>query len=249
MPIPTLAMNYSDITFDEVPKNLYQFGLSAEDEARQVAQRAWVEGRRNALILSTDANWGQRSADAFQKTWEALGGTIVSRDVYAKQKDYSNVIKGALNVAESQQRYRQLRGILNQSMEFEPRRRQDVDMIFLIARHDEARQIKPTLDFHYASDLPVYASSHIYTGKSDRKQDRDLNGIRFTTLPWFFDNQSPEKTMINKVAKPAPSYQRLYALGVDSYHLYPQIETDGTNPRNQTLWSNRFAGAEYGPAH
>ncbi|GAA5317833.1 MAG: penicillin-binding protein activator [Candidatus Pelagadaptatus aseana] len=223
LPLPTLAVNYIDQASSEAPANLFQFGLSAEDEARQIAQRAWVEGHRNALILGTDANWGKRSADAFSQVWEEFGGTIVSTDFYARQKDYSSVIKGALNVSGSEIRYRQLRDVLNQRMEFEPRRRQDVDMIFLIARHDDARQIKPTLDFHYASDLPVYASSHIYTGKSDRKQDRDLNGIRFTTLPWFFDDDSAEKQLIQQAANPAPSYQRLYALGVDSYHLYPRL--------------------------
>lgn len=225
LPIPTLAVNYTDSSngHGEAPGNLFQFGLSTEDEARQIAQRAWVEGHRNALILGTEANWGKRSAEAFQQAWEGFGGTIVSTDYYARQKDYSGVIKSALNVSGSELRYRQLRGLLNQSMEFEPRRRQDVDMIFLIARHDDARQIKPTLDFHYASDLPVYASSHIYTGKSDSKRDRDLNGIRFTTLPWFFDDSSTEKQLIQQHANPAPSYQRLYALGVDSYHLYPRL--------------------------
>ncbi|MEC8429318.1 MAG: penicillin-binding protein activator, partial [Pseudomonadota bacterium] len=133
---------------------------------------------------------------------------------------------------------RQLRAILNQHMEFEPRRRQDVDMIFLISRHDDARQIKPTLDFHYASDLPVYASSHIYAGKNDKKRDRDLNGIRFTTLPWFFEaGNHPEKALIEQQTKTAPSYQRLYALGVDSYHLYPRL------PQLETIQGARLYGA------
>lgn len=238
LPVPTLAVNYSESESNESPANLYQFGLSAEDEARQIAQRAWVEGHRNAMILSTDANWGQRSAAAFEEAWQALGGSIASKQFYSRQKDYSNVIKDALNVAQSEQRNRQLRAILNQHMEFEPRRRQDVDMIFLISRHDDARQIKPTLDFHYASDLPVYASSHIYAGKNDKKRDRDLNGIRFTTLPWFFEaGNHPEKALIEQQTKTAPSYQRLYALGVDSYHLYPRL------PQLETIQGARLYGA------
>jgi len=54
LPVPTLAVNYSEDS--EPAGNLYQFGLSAEDEARQVAQRAWVEGHRTAMILTTDAS-------------------------------------------------------------------------------------------------------------------------------------------------------------------------------------------------
>lgn len=238
LPVPTLAVNYSESNSNESPAKLYQFGLSAEDEARQVAQRAWVEGHRNAMILGTEAGWGQRSATAFEQAWLELGGSIASKQFYSRQKDYSNVIKDALNVAQSEVRNRQLRRVLNQHMEFEPRRRQDVDMIFLISRHDDARQIKPTLDFHYASDLPVYASSHIYAGSSDKKRDRDLNGIRFTTLPWFFESANhPEKALIEQHSKTAPSYQRLYALGVDSYHLYPRL------PQLETIEGARLYGA------
>lgn len=221
--VPTLAVNYTETQTLEASDNFFQFGLSAEDEGRQIAQRAWVEGHRQAMILYTNTSWGQRSADAFQNIWQELGGTIVNSQAFEEQKNYSNIIKSALNVSDSEERSSQLRRLLKQNMEFEPRRRQDIDMILLVAKHNEARQIKPTLDFHYASDIPVYASSHIYTGQDNSRRDRDMNGIRFTTLPWFFDEQSKIKKTINKIAEPAPSYERLYALGVDSFYLYPRL--------------------------
>jgi outer membrane PBP1 activator LpoA protein len=222
--VPTLAVNYSDTKTLEPTENLYQFGLSTEDEGRQVAQRAWVEGHRQAMILYTDTSWGKRSADAFQTVWLELGGTIVTSQAFSEQQNYSNTIKSALNISDSELRSKNIKNLLNQQMEFEPRRRQDIDMIFLVAKHNEARQIKPTLDFHYASRIPIYASSHIYTGEDDSKKDRDMNGIRFTTLPWFFEKDNTIKTTIAKSVKPAPSYQRLYALGVDTYHLYPRLK-------------------------
>ncbi|NIB40085.1 ABC transporter substrate-binding protein [Pseudomaricurvus alkylphenolicus] len=229
--VPTLAVNYANAQAGsgqqlakEPPRQLFQFGLSAEDEARQIARRAWVEGHRYAMILTTAAGWGVRSAEAFREAWEAQGGTILREDQFTGQGDFSKVIKSAMHIDQSQKRARDLRAILNKPMEFEPRRRQDADMIFLVARPNEARQIKPTLDFHYASKLPVYATSHIYGGTSDQKIDRDLNNIRFSTLPWFFDRDSAEKRSINAAANPAPSYQRLYALGVDSFQLYPRLK-------------------------
>ena len=221
--VPVLAVNYIESQPPEAARNFFQFGLSAEDEGRQIAQRAWIEGHRQAMVLYTNTGWGKRSAEAFQKIWQEFGGTIVSSQAFEKQKNYSNIIKSALNVSGSEDRSRQLRTLLNQNMEFEPRRRQDIDMILLVAKHNEARQIKPTLDFHYASGIPVYASSHIFSGQDNSKSDRDMNGIRFTTLPWFFDTQSKIKKTINKIATPASSYQRLYALGVDSFSLYPRL--------------------------
>lgn len=223
LPVPTLAVNYSEAE-QEPALGLYQFGLSGEDEARQIAQRAWIEGHRYAMILTTDASWGQRSGEAFRKAWEEQGGTVINISQFTGKGDYSNVIKHALHVDLSEQRYKEMRVMLNRPLEFEPRRRQDADMVFLAAQPGEARQVKPTLAFHYASDLQVYATSQVYSGINDPKSDRDLNDIKFSTLPWFFAKNNPEKQSIKQAANPPPSYQRLYALGVDSYQLYPRLK-------------------------
>jgi len=223
LPIPTLAVNYSE-KLEEPASGLFQFGLSAEDEARQIARRAWVEGHRYAMILTTDASWGRRSADAFRVAWENLGGTVIAQSEVTGNGDFSKVIKRALQIDQSQKRAQAIRALFPQTVEFEPRRRQDADMLFMVARPTEARQIKPTLAFHYASKLPVYATSHIYSGTEDRKADRDLNNIKFSTLPWFFDESNATKQKIQQAANPNPSYQRLYALGVDSFQLYPRLQ-------------------------
>lgn len=246
LPVPTLAMNYiealkkqpldseietsvdGEVSVNVMPgefaAGLFQFGLAVEDEARQAARRAWLEGHRHAMILAPQSSWGSRSVLAFSEEWQGLGGTIVSTATFSGKGDFSKVIKNALQVQDSQDRARQLRQLFGHGLEFEPRRRHDVDMIFLVASPTQARQIKPTLAFHYAGKLPVYATSHIYTGVKNPKSDRDLNGIKFNTLPWVFDNHSQEKKAIDQFAKAAPAYNRLYALGVDAYRLYPRLK-------------------------
>lgn len=222
LPVPTLAVNYDDDNIEPAQK-LYQFGLSSEDEARQVAQRAWVEGHRYAMIIHSEGSWGARSAAAFRDTWQKFGGNIVNQSAYSGKGDYSSVIKQALHIDRSQQRSRTVQNLLGITMESEPRRRQDLDMIFLAAKPSQARQIKPTLAFHYAGKLPVYATSHIYNGEEAPKNDRDLNGVKFVTLPWYFSSNSSKK-VINEVVNPVSSYQRLYALGVDGFKIYPRIK-------------------------
>ncbi|MBR9909087.1 MAG: ABC transporter substrate-binding protein [Gammaproteobacteria bacterium] len=223
LPVPTLAVNYTD-NGSEPPPGLYQFGLAVEDEARQTAQRAWIEGHRSAMILAADSDWSGRGADTFRDSWQALGGTVVADHRFRERENFSELISRALHINQSEERAKAMRGLLNRNLEFEPRRRQDIDMLFLVARSQEARQINPTLAFHYASQLPVFATSYIFDGDEDGKGDRDLNGIKFSTLPWYFDKSSPEKRAIQATVNPAPSYQRLYALGIDSFHLYPRLQ-------------------------
>ncbi len=97
-------------------------------------------------------------------------------------------------------------------------------MIFLVARSQEGRQIKPTLNFHYAGNIPVYATSQIYSGGNSANKNSDLNNIRLTTLPWVIDQGIPEKELIASNIKVNPAYERLYALGVDSFLLYPRLQ-------------------------
>lgn len=221
MPVPTLALNTIDNPLATVP-NLYQFGLGVEDEASLAADKAWREGHRRALVIAPNNTWGDRSVAAFVMQWQALGGELTHHYRFEDTNDYVKVIRHALQLDDSHARARQIRSLVGH-VEFEPRRRQDIDMIFLAANAAQARQVKPTLAFHYAGDIPVYATSQIYTGTPNPKLDQDMNGIRFSTLPWLFNNHLPEKQNITKHTDNNPNLQPLYAMGVDSFHLYPRL--------------------------
>jgi len=223
LPVPTLTLNRINAELDSTP-GMFQFGLAVEDEAEQVALQAWRDGHRSAMILVENSGQGQRSAASFREHWSRLGGEIVREQSYLEQKAYSQLIKDSMHISYSNDRRKRLARLIGKTLEFEPRRRKDIDFIFLYARPSQARQLKPTLAFHYAGDLPVYATSKIYNGKVDSKMDRDLNNIRFTTLPWFFNKTLPEKHSIEQLTGNNANYQSLYALGVDAYHLHPRLK-------------------------
>lgn len=219
--VPTLALNRIDIE-GEAPRGLFQFSLALEDEAEQVASQAWREGYRRAMMLAPQTSSGDRSIESFQDRWLELGGELTKDYRFAGQQEYSNTIKSALKIDESEQRRNDVVRLIGQRVEFEPRRRKDVDFIFLYSHASQARQIKPILAFHYAGDLPVYSVRNVYSGVTDSKKDRDLDDIRFTTLPWFFDDELPEKKVILENVGDN-NFQFFYALGVDAYHIHPRL--------------------------
>ncbi|MGI1677264.1 MAG: penicillin-binding protein activator [Cellvibrionaceae bacterium] len=224
LPVTTLALNSGDSEYG-YPTNLYQFGLPVEDEAEQIAERAWLEGHRNAMVLIKQSDTGQRAGDTFTRVWEELGGKVVQRSSFGDKVDYQRVVKNSLLVSDSENRARQIRRLLGSGIKFEEaRRRQDLDLIFMMARPQEAQLLKPTLNFHFASNIPVYATRHIYTGSDAGSMSEDLNGIRFTTLPWWFDDNNDIKDAIIKNANPNPSYQQFYAMGLDAYRVQPRLK-------------------------
>lgn len=237
LPIPVLALNR---TLDgSVNPNLYQFGLAPEDEDDQVADEVFREGKRNALVIYPTGDWGTRNFDEFKKRWQSLGGTIVDSAQFSAQRDYSDMIKDLLNVDQSEERATELRRITGQKFEFTPRRRQDLDFIFLLADSAEARKINPTLAFYYAQNLPVYATSHIHEGAISRINTMDLNGIRFCDLPWKLIHTGDLQAQVVKLWPAAKdnSLAPFYALGIDAYRLYPRLQ-QMTQVPNAKLFGN-----------
>ena len=60
-----------------------------------------------------------------------------------------------------------------------------MDMIFMAAFPTQARQIRPTLKFFDAGQVPVYAMSHLYDGKPLPTDGHDLDGVVFGDMPWI----------------------------------------------------------------
>ncbi|MFV2060511.1 MAG: penicillin-binding protein activator [Gammaproteobacteria bacterium] len=227
LPLPTLALNYSK-QVESPPINLYQFGLSPEEEAVQIAERTWLDGYISAAALVPSGPWGERVFLAFKERWEQLGGRITEYQTYnASANDYTIPIRMLLNIDESRERYRAIRRLVKQSIKYTPRRRQDIDFIFLGAYPRQARQIRPQLKFFHAAKLPIYATSHIFTGNLNPEMDRDMDGIIFGDMPWVLSENSTNNSIRSEIDEYITSsgkqLQRLYALGIDAFNIIAAI--------------------------
>lgn len=221
--VPVLTLNYAENPVSSA-SNLYQFGLLPEDEARQAAELAVRQHKHRAAVLVPNSEWGQRIAAAFEQRYRELGGEIMARQLYAADKDdYSWPIRRLFNLNESDDRRSSIEHLLSSEVKFVPRRRQDVDMIFMVATPRAARSIMPAFRFHHAGGLPVYATSHVYAGQIDPRADLDLNGIIFCDLPWNLTSENPLKKIFNQNWPEQKNYTRLFALGIDTYHLLQNI--------------------------
>jgi outer membrane PBP1 activator LpoA protein len=224
MPVPTLALNYTDFA-DRNSDRFYQFGLAPEDEIRLAANQAWVSGYRNAAIVAPGNIDYARLQQAFAGIWENLGGNVVSTIRFAGEGEYADAIKQLLAIDASEDRAARLEALLpRNSVEFTPSRRGDIDFIFLMANPRQGRQINPTLAFYFAGDIPVYALSAINDGTNNQLANQDLNGIIFTDAPWVLDQQDPLKETVNlNLRNTQGPLQRLRALGIDSFRIYARL--------------------------
>jgi outer membrane PBP1 activator LpoA protein len=223
LPVPTLALNYGIRDATENPDLLFQFGLAVEDEADLVASYARQQGYQNGIALIPKGAWGERVFNRFSETWQAQGGRLIEAQFFTGKSDYNRVISKLFAIDDSERRAKNLRKQLGTRIEFQARRRDDIDFVFVAARPEQARQIKPTLAFNFAKDIPMIATSQIYSGKPSKVKDRDLNTVVFCDIPWVLEN-SPLKRQIHKLwPKSKGGLDRLYALGIDSFQLFPRL--------------------------
>ena len=222
--VPILTLNYAENPLSLSDK-LYQFGLLPEDEARQVAELAIRDNHTTAAVLVPDSDWGRRLQDAFSRRFEELGGSVLSVQRYPTNvDDYSRQLKMLFNLDDSEARHKDLQRVLGTRLNFMPYRRQDIDMIFLAGTNREARGIIPALKFHHAGDLPVYATSHVYSGYLDKNADRDLDGVIFCDLPWTLTTDNTLKQNFNTTWRDQRTYTRLFALGIDAYNIVQNLQ-------------------------
>ncbi|MEJ2178476.1 MAG: penicillin-binding protein activator, partial [Gammaproteobacteria bacterium] len=174
-----------------------------------------------------------------------------------------------MEVNQSVSRERVLSAQLGINLEFTPRRRDDFDLLFFAGNSRQARLLVPQLRFFQAHNLPIYATSNIFSGEVNPAVDADLDKLVFGDMRWMVEiqypqpetlvisesinqsGQSAEQTPITEsvIDEPLPNppkpqpiakspysfspLDRLYALGLESYHLIPRLTVLRKDPWQQ----------------
>ncbi|MFP4277257.1 MAG: penicillin-binding protein activator [Wenzhouxiangella sp.] len=235
--VPVLFLNHPARVdgLNDFPGLAAAYALTPEEEAELVASRALLDGHRRALVLRQDSDWGRRVADAFSAIFQAGDGIILRDMSYPPdQVDHSIRLEVLLELDRSRARGEDLAAMLGTPLEFEPARRTDADLIFLAARADDARALRPQLRFFGAGDLAVMATSHVLAGAPDPRRDQDLDGVVLPVAPWFLDN-GPAGNERRRAANrypdlDNPTLSRLFALGGDAFDLLPWLDQMRNDP-------------------
>jgi len=228
--VPTVTLNTVDasLSYGGESTSIIQFGLAPEDEARSAASRAIGLSLKNAVILQADDSRGDREARAFQDAMFAYGGDVVHVSVLPTDEyDYSQQIKDALQITQSDARFRTLSSTIGSKLFFEPNIRPDVDVIFLAVSSEQARSVRPQLDFFHAVEVPRLGTSRIAGSDDNIKKNRDLNSIFYPEAPWVLRKSMKKDPLRLQIEANFPdskgAYAKLYALGADAYKVITNL--------------------------
>jgi uncharacterized protein len=209
LPVPVLALNHSENK--SLPAGTTsEFALLPEDEGAQVADHMIDRGIHSAYVVVTNDDFAKRSAAAFKTEMQAKGGQIAGEaQIASGTVNYGDAIN-ALNAGNA-----------------------GTDAgIFISMRPEQARLLLPQLRVARIN-LPVFATSHIYSGTENEAADRDLEGVEFCDAPWLFDAQTGLPSY-QDIASQLPAARGatalLFAFGMDAWNLVPYIDWLRTHP-------------------
>lgn len=224
--VPTLALNFAQ-TETPLLRSFYQFSLGPDDEARVIADAIASSGATTAIAFVPGTDRGYRTLASFKTQFEERGGKLLDFVPYEPAlQDFSKSVAGVLNITRSNQRLRRLEANLGTPVQFEPRRREDVDAIFITADDTRAaRLLAPQLRLNSAGDIPTYATSDIFDPGSTGRLN-DLNGVIFTDSPAVIAPDASATDLQEQVQAYWPQRSNLvryYAMGADAYALVSSL--------------------------
>ena len=203
LPAPMLTLNYPNDNRNLPPAGANEFGLLPETEGAQVADHMADRGMHIATVIVSTDDFARRAGNAFKAEWQARGGTVAGQvTLDASSIDFASQ--------------------LSEPVDQDPA----TSGVFISMKPQQARLLLPQLRLA-KNALPVFATSHVYSGGDDPTADRDLEGVEFCDAPWLFDAQPglPRRASLND-ALPATKgvTARLFAFGMDAWGLVPYID-------------------------
>lgn len=235
---PILALNF--LPADRpTPPRYYQFALSPEDDARAVARYIGATGRRRGVVLTPEGDWGTRVAAAFDEELRAAGGFLLGQASFGAttRTDFGDSITQVLRTDDSRVRHQRIQATIGQKLEFEPRRRPDIQFIFAPSQPGAARQLRPQLRFHLAGDIPTYTLGDAYEPHPTANQE--IDGMMFPDMPWMLGDEGlsgPVREAARQAfGDSAGRRGRLFAFGFDAFRIATSLQRGvGINPEGLT---------------
>ena len=235
LPAPIVALNTTAKSVPEAHRFM-QFALSPEDEATDVANRAWQDGVRRMAVQVANTTLGSRQLQAFTARWQTLGGELVASARFNRSPNgFSESTAQIFGLDASKARAAELRRTLRREVAFEPAPRADIDAVFVGGSAQDAHQLMPQFRYVGADQVAVYGAPAILDGLRDLRADQDLEGLRSGSTAWAaglpVDHELREAFAAGW--REANELQRFFAFGIDAWRIATHLgdlRTDGSTP-------------------
>ena len=191
-------------------QRLRTFNINREADIKNLLNVAKMNGDIRAIIIDDPTT---RDKSLIERIWKKMDGEIVSSSSSEKKVSSQTLLSEILLLEQSKIRSRKLSRIIGLQINSEPRKREDIDSMFLSTSLPNARSLKPALEYNFADNINVYLIPSWLEGEHLKEKELDLEQVIISEMPFLFNTNTTSQT-INPIEK-----SRNYAIGYDAYEL------------------------------
>jgi len=218
VPVISLA-NQTGIA--EASPKLFIHTLAKSVQAAFMAELAWQQGARKAVVLSEKRPGSINESEAFIATFEKLGGEIIEHRILEDSVDNRQELQMLRELSDDEELLAELDediALLSAETELEIRMPVNFDAVYLALPGERVASLAGQLAYVDIHGVPLYGSSRWEDGHLLDDRGRYLSRSRFANIGFPDSNSNSLRQMLNAyretwgVGKPG----RLFGMAYDS---------------------------------
>jgi len=216
--------------------NLSLINIDRQEDLNSMLSYANKNTRNKNLVID---NLITKDKSYIQSIWEEFGRITAKTATISDIKSNEEILAELLLIKRSKDRARKMSRAISSPIEYLPRRRGDIDSIFLSVDLIEARTLKPAIDYNFAESIDVYLVPNWESEESFLDLEKDLEGVIVLDMPFKLNAKAPflDETV---------SRNRSFAIGYDSYELALILSANKQNNLQFTGMTGTYSSSARG---
>ncbi len=201
----------ADFDNESIPKKFKRFLVNRNDDKYELIKLMNAYGK-NAIVIDNEV-----TEDKYEigKLWEnEFKKEISEYKTFSEVESSQEIFSNLLLIDQSLKRKRKLSRILSKDLNHKSRARRDIDALFLSVNTQEARSLKPALDYYnYFENMEVFLAND-WKGESQfLESDKDLEGVISIDIPFMLPSKLPNDLRV------VQNKSRNFAMGYDAFEI------------------------------
>ena len=198
---------------------LREFNINREVDIKNLLNIAKNNGGLRAIIIDDSTT---KDKALVEKIWKNMAGEVVSSVSSEEKISSQNLLSEIFLLEQSKVRGRKLSRVIGLPIKTEPRKREDIDSVFLSTSLSNARSLKPALEYNFADNLSVYLIPSWSEDEHLTDSELDLEKVMISEMPFLLNTNTSFKE----------TNSRNFAIGYDAYELVLLLETSSSRNFN-----------------
>ena len=200
----------SDFEDSSAQKNFTRFLVDRKEDKYELI-KFMSSYSNNAMVIDNEITKDKYEIGDFWK--KVFQKDIAEYKTFNKAESSQDIFSNLLLLDQSQKRKRKLSRSISRELNHKSRTRKDIDALFLSVSTQEARSLKPALDYNYFEDIQVFLANDWVGDIQFLKVDKDLDGVISIDIPFMLPTPLP------KELRALQNKSRNFAIGYDAFEI------------------------------